>query len=352
MRLPLASIAAILLAFSAACYAKDQNMIHSDEIVKRVFAQTRDICVGRFVVTVPSTARIIYGRFDVPFLTERYPGGLARFDEIVQSHKNSIEEQKHLIDGELLQPGSRLGTTIKGDSPGQRILFNLSNMNGARYAMESFVVVGEDVFVQYGDHYASAEDVPPAIARLNQVAKRLTRRRDDELPDTPGFCIDGALVLDPAQPEVERTQFGVRFAEIPDVHFSVSMTRKSRRYQSDALEPRLIEAEQLAKETGMGDWYNRIRTLKRGSRKLPPWEGYEALARLPPHQDIQEHHHFAFVALGEPNNAYIPTIDIELLTGVSGNTRGGATPSVSDEQAIEIWERLLNSLRVRPASAK
>lgn len=325
---------------------KEKTHMHSEPI-KRAFATTRDICVGRFILTIPATAQVSYGRFDIPYLTERYPQGAARMDEIIKERRESIEERKHLIYDELAQSGSRLGEVIDGAVAGQKIFFNLSRLDGSRYALESLVPVGQDVFIQYGDNFAELKDTPQAIAELNQVAKYLRPRSDIEIPSYPGFCIDGAIVLNEKTDKVERTQLGIRLAEVPDVHFSIEMTRKPVRDDSDTLEKRMLEAERMAAETGFSDWHKRIKTLRRGKRILPPWEAYEVLARLPAQPNEGESHEFLLSAQGNPNDSYAPNLEIEMMSGVMGNKRGAAPPSVSDAEAIVIWERIVNSLRLR-----
>jgi hypothetical protein len=323
------------------------KMLMRSESIKRAFTTTRDICVGRFVLTIPATAQVSYGRFDIPYLTERYPEGAARMDEIIKERRESIEKRKHLIYDELAQPGSRLGEIVDGAVAGQKIFFNLSRLDGSRYALESLVPIGQDVFIQYGDNFAELKDTAEAIAELNQVAQYLKPRADTDIPSYPGFCIDGAIVLNEKTDKVERTQLGIRLAEVPDVHFSIEMTRKRAHDDSDTLEKRMLEAERIAAETGFADWHRRIKTLRRGKRTLPPWEAYEVLARLPAQPNEGESHEFLLSAQGNPNDSHAPNLEIEMMSGVLGNKRGATPPGVSDAEAIVIWERIINSLRLR-----
>ncbi|UGQ46148.1 T6SS immunity protein Tli4 family protein [Massilia endophytica] len=175
-------------------------------------------------------------------------------------------------------------------------------------------------------------------------------RDNNTIPTESGFCIDGALVRDAKQSDIERIQVGVRLKEFPDVHFSIEMVRKNDKIESDALEPRLKEAEREAMLMGFGAWYARIKMLRRGERAIKPWNGYEVLAHMPEQEHEGESHHFNFVALGEPKNPYVPTIDMDLNTGVEQNRPGAARPSVTDDEAVYIWDRLTNSLRLRPIS--
>jgi hypothetical protein len=41
-------------------------------------------------------------------------------------------------------------------------------------------------------------------------------------------------------------------------------------------------------------------------------------------------------------------LDLALHSGVDENTQGAKMPSISDEEAIALWDRLIGSIRERP----
>jgi len=41
-------------------------------------------------------------------------------------------------------------------------------------------------------------------------------------------------------------------------------------------------------------------------------------------------------------------LDLSLHTGVKGNTTGGTRPSITDDEAVLLWDRLTTSVRPRP----
>ncbi|UGQ46149.1 T6SS immunity protein Tli4 family protein [Massilia endophytica] len=318
--------------------------------VSVLFKKMRTVCAGRFLLDVPESATVIFGRADTPYQTYRLEGDGNNADKIIDEYLKALEKERYRVSNELLEPESLLGKVIDGPVPGQRILFDLSAAAGDEYHIKSFTRVGNDLFLQSANVFADRAYYSKHLSQINEAAARLRPRDNNSVPTESGFCIDGALVHDAEHYLVERVQLGVRLAEFPDVHFSLEMVRKSRKIESDALEPRLREAERDAIQMGMGAWYAKIKTLRRGERILKPWSGYEVLAHLPPQKHEGESHHFNFVALGEPKNAYIPTIDMDLNTGVKNNRPGAVTPSVTDDEAVYIWDRLTNSLRVRPVT--
>ena len=313
-----------------------------------LFKEIRTICLGRFLLDIPSSATVVFGRADTPFQTYRYRGEAKNIDKVVAGFLSDLARQNDRVFGDLLKADSMLGKVIENRSGNQKVIFDLSPGAGDEYRIKSLTKVGEDLFLQYADTFADRDYYSQDLRELNDSAIRLVPRAENAIPVESGFCIDGALVRDTEQYDVERIQAGIRLKEFPDVHFSIEMVRKSEKVESDALEPRLKEAEREARDMGMGAWYQNIRTLRRGERVLPPWSGYEVLARLPPQKLEGESHQFNFVALGEPKNAFIPTIDMSLDTGVENNRPGQVRPSVTDDEAVYIWDKLTSSLRVRP----
>jgi len=183
---------------------------------------------------------------------------------------------------------------------------------------------------------------------MNLIATRLRPRAADEIPSEPGICIDGGFIAEVGEPVRERVALGVRLAEFPDVHFSIEATKKNVLVESDALAPRLDEAEREAKRLGQGDWYARIKVFRKGARFIENWSGFEVLARKPAQASERESHDFAFLSHGEPKNPLLPVLDVMLHSGVRGNQKGGVKPSITDEEAVVLWDKLTNSIRVRP----
>jgi hypothetical protein len=315
--------------------------------IEAVFKETKRICAGRFVMDIPSTAHIVFGRADIPLQAFRYPGDAKNINRFLGKESASLDAQRHLIYGQLKNNPMDLGKVLDGAVNGQKNFVGLSPISGEYYELKAFVPVGDDLFILYGNDLADPNNYAADINELNETAHRLTPMID--YPTERGFCIDNAFVRDGKKDQrVERVQIGIRLAEFPDVHFSVEMVKKDIKVESDALEPRIKEAEEAARIAGMGIWRSKIKYIRRGNRALNTWNGYEALARVPPHGKDKEKHQFMFVALGEPKNPYLPTLDAALDTGVKDNHRGAVAPSITDDEALYVWDRLLGSLKIRP----
>lgn len=195
---------------------------------------------------------------------------------------------------------------------------------------------------------SSPEQYNNIVRELNEMALLFVSRRGHDVPAGPGICIENGFIKDAGRSMYEMVTLGVRLPKLGDVHFSLAATNKDILVASDALEPRLKQAENIAKEQGLSAWYSRIKILRKGPRWIDRWAGFEVLGRKPAQETEDEPHEFAFLSQGEPNNPLRPVLDLSMDSGVVGNRTGGIKPSVTDAEAVAIWDRLTSSIRLRP----
>ena len=304
---------------------------------QQLFEKTKTVCFGHFQLEVPSTATVVFGPTDVDFPIEYLPGEANETGSHVAAQLVEVEKERRFLDKDDVVKLAQFGKVIDGVMPGQKLVFG--SKDHVFYSIDSFIPVGKDLFVQ---HAASAIVTDESIKSLNTAASLLRLRAENEVSTEPGMCIEGGFVA--WQPEFERASIGVRLKEFPDVHFSVEVS-KNQAYliESSALEPRLDRA---AKDGG--NWYSRVKFFRRGPRQLGNWNGFEALARKPAQEGTTESHEFAFVSLGAIHDSLLPQLDIKLDTGVKDNRTASVKPSLTDEEAVALWDKLITSIRVRP----
>ena len=228
--------------------------------------------------------------------------------------------------------------------PGQKITFDTKT--GVGYYINSYVPVGKDLFVQ---HISNVMHEDYNAESFNDVASHLRLRENDEIPTEPGSCITGGFL--PMALEYERVRIGIRFKEFPDVHLSVDVHKNRDKLETAAsLELTLQEGAALAKAQGHGDAYARIKTFRRGARQLGPGKGFEMVARKPADNDDTEAHEFHFHSLGALNDPLQPQIDVRFDTGVNNNRTARTPPSLTDEEAVALWDKLIGTIRIRPTA--
>jgi hypothetical protein len=347
------SIAASSVAALSIKGVREGASVNSEKnLIEAIFFETRTICVGRFLIDIPKYADVVYGPAAIPASITRYAKAGHKIEEYVGNRFSELGRERRLAGGRLRESDSMVGKVLDGEREGQKIVFGVSKAAGVFYRIDSYVKVGEDLFHQETQSFSEREKYESEVRELNAVAVRLRARADSEIPTEEGVCIDGGFIRDPKPSWEEALKLGVRLKQLPDVHFSLSVTKKDVLVESDALEPRIRQAEELAARGGQGRWYSRIKTLRRGARAIGKWQGYELLARKPVQPEEGEGHEFAFLSQGEPGNPYLPVLDLDMHTGVGGNQIGKVKPSLTDEEAVALWDKLTNSIRVRPVGPK
>lgn len=309
--------------------------------LQSLFEKTKTVCFGRFVIEIPVTATLVFGPAEVGPEISYLPGEGAQVARHVGEDLVAVETSRTFFDKEDEAFLPLFGKVVDGIVAGQKITFDSKNRVG--YYINSYVPVGNDLFVLFfGNVMHQNYDVDD----FNVVASHLRLRADDEIPSEPGTCIAGGFL--PMPLEYERVRIGVRFKEFPDVHLSIDVHKNRDTLEHAAsLELTLKEGEALAKAQGHGAAFARIKTFRRGPRQLGPWKGSEMLARKPAYNDDTEAHEFHFHSLGALHDPLQPQIDVRLDSGVKNNKTARIKPSVTDEEAVALWDKLIETIRVR-----
>ena len=340
-RLPAAFLTAILLCGcdSNAKSLKRPHMTALSPRLEVLFQKSKTVCFSHFIMEVPSTAEVVYGPAEVEADLVYYPGEASSIDRRVAEQLVEIEKDRIFLNVLKSDKLPLFGTIIEGSRPGSRIAFGSKSQVG--YDLYSFFTIEDDLFVQSLKQVLKHED---HVSLLNSVASNLRLRANNEIPTEAGSCIDGAFI--PIPLEYERVTVGVRLKEFPDVHFSIEVHKNQTHIpELSDLETRLQRAAQEG-----GKWYSRIKFLRRGERQLGSWKGSEALVLKPAQETENEAHEFHFISLGEPDSPLVPGVDIQLDTGASRREIGAVRPSITDEEAVAVWDKLTGSIRVRPVS--
>jgi hypothetical protein len=111
-----------------------------------------------------------------------------------------------------------------------------------------------------------------------------------------------------------------------------------------------LEQEQRAEDPN----HRLLKTVyfRRGPRQINDWlNGYEALSRTPEQPDMRSIHDFVMDFTGVVGDAYKPYADIRMQTGVADNLAGAVKPSLTDEEAVAVWDAITSTIRVRPTNA-
>jgi len=327
---------------------KRPNMTMLSPRLAPLFEKTRKVCFGRFVVDVPVDATTIFGSAEVEVPIERFRGQAPNIEKFVAEHLIEVEKDRRFIDRESMAELPLFGKVESGVVDRQKFIFGSKDI--VTYSMSSFFPLGDDLFQLTVDSVVpESSEIERLSDVFNSIAKNIRARADMEIPSEEGSCIEGAFV--PLPLYRERVSIGVRLAEFPDVHFSVEVHKNLGSIDEKAdLELLYSGGEKAAQEEGFGAIYARINWLRRARRQLGPWNGYEVLARRPAFKNETSVHEFEYQSLGGTNDPLQPALNVQLDTGVNKNRKGSIEPSITDEEAVALWDKLIGSIRVRQPS--
>ena len=335
-------IAALLFACNSPPPSlKKPNMTDLSPRLQEIFINSKTLCFGQFILDIPASATVIYGRTEVDAPIEYFPNDADRINDHIKAQLVEVEEDRKFLSKDDIVKFPLFGTVVNGGNPGHKMVFGSNE--GIAYSIYSFIPVGNDLFIQ---SYSTAISKDETISLLNNVATKLRARAADEIPLDIGTCIEGGFVA--YQPVFENFGLGVRFKEFPDVHFSVEVIRNGDHIpEASDLESRLKAAENDG-----GGWYSRVEFIRRAPRKIGLWEGAEALALKPAQAMEKESHEFHYISMGAPNDSFRPRLDMQLDTGASDRLKGAVKPSLTNAEAVALWDKLTSSIRVRPSGVE
>lgn len=309
-----------------------------------LFEATKTVCFGRFVIEIPASATLVFGPSEVGPSISYLQGKGAQIAKYVENDLVEIETDREYFDEDDAARLPLFGKVFDGISPGQKTTMGSKDRVG--YYINSYVPLGGDLFIL---HYGSVMHANYDAENFNAIASRLQLRTNEETPEESGTCIAGGFL--PLAFEYERVTLGVRLKEFSDVHLSIEVHKNQDRLDEGAsLELMLKQGEELAKQQGKGAVYARIKTIRRGPRQLGQWKGFEMVARKPEYMGDTDAHEFRFQSLGAAHDPLQPRLDIRLDSGVKNNRTARIKPSLTDEEAVALWDKLIESIRARPTA--
>lgn len=177
----------------------------------------------------------------------------------------------------------------------------------------------------------------------NRSLSELEYRGDREIPAAPGFCIDGGFFAgEPDFPHYERALLNFQFKSHPDVRVVIYTETNGEKIDPGLLAridgkpiPDFLFALNL-----------RSKVLRRGKHSVGKISAEEHLEAVPTGETFLTHMFF-WEASGKPKDLNAPSIVVEMQTG-KPTLDGYSRPSLSDRQAIEFFDAIVDSIRLRP----
>ncbi|MDF0604331.1 T6SS immunity protein Tli4 family protein [Neisseriaceae bacterium TC5R-5] len=324
MKPALLAVGALLLSLNAYTVASDQQqaMPKLSERLQNLFAQTKPVCFGRYVMDVPVETELLWGFQEVPSKIIVHLNEASKMMAYAQSQRD--KEAKRSKTAEI----SYFGV---GPVPNSFEVISYQDHIAKKYGGVSaytFIALEPHLF-----EWTGKKLIAPLI-------KGLRVRNLDEIPKDSGICIDHGFIADNTGNFQEIIDAGLYLPSYPDVSFSVSSNKEAS--ITDGNELTLLQ--KIAKQKGFLNFdYPKLSTLREGKRQVYIWQGEESLARRK-----DGSHDFAWESTDRRQNTLYPTLDAKLFSKVAANRVGAAQQaSLSDAEMLALWDKLLGSLRFR-----
>jgi hypothetical protein len=348
---------AVAILFITACdhdrkEGKMPNMTMLTPRLQPVFEKVKTVCFGRFLIDVPESSTVVWGDASIPLSVSIYPNGAEQVNQLAQKFIDELKAEKAInhndvplliSEDEVTHPQGKIITGYE----------DFDAVNGLKIN-GYFSLNNDGVIINARPLRANQSK---AFKGMNSIARRLRLRGENEIPAEPGNCIEYAFLADKpdadALPPMEHIRIGFRLKEFPDTHLSILIGPSNPHHsEGNSLEWQLdrLDKDLIAQDPN----HPQLKTkyLRRGARQIHEWAtGFEALSHTPEQAEVHGIHDFAMDFKGVPLDPLRPYADIRMQTGVADNAAGATKASLTDEEAIAVWDKITSTIRVRPTIA-
>ena len=311
-------------------------------------SDTQTYCFGRFLIDLPKTAELksqtsgfMFGEIKSGHTPPKQNIHQDGFVEMMKTREEALRKVKE-DDGHSLKE-------VRQTTTQNARIFKTAEMvfKELDYGFEAYRSNGGVLFSMRQTHF-DQDKIDSVLQRLEtRLLPNIRARKPNEIPSEPGLCIEKGFIADDGQtPQYEQAELYFKFKEWPDVNVTVRATRGGSK-----LKPSLLERDKKGKIPALfADVEKEIKTLRKGKHDVGPLRGEEILDAFPTDHGFFTHH-FVWDTQGKLDSATEPAFYFEMRTGA--NPDAGVRhvrPTLTDKQAIELYDRIVKSIRLRPTT--
>lgn len=343
------SVVLAAAVFAGLARAWDREAERDKHEVARMTDKMKTVCVGRFLIDMPEEAQVELRQaridgFDISVFNETEE----EFEKRVANREAQIRAKPDLLGGNR---NLEAESEVKSDNGiiGKIFVHSRTVTEGtAAKGLELEHYRYEGVALEALVHGAGisinlvADDYDPAqIRSLSKLVAQLVPNPDNKIPTEPGFCFDRACFRDPLTADQgEQLTMFAGLPGHPDVDFMLILMAGTKPDEKGLLK-RSKDAE------GRFSLWEKMRMSKvRASpRQIAGLPGEELVESFIEENDARGYS-FWWEVNGTEDKVMIPHLVFQMNTGKS---KAGPIPSsLSERTALQLWDRILSSIRVRP----
>ncbi len=329
-------------------------------VINTLFAQTKPQCIGRYVIEVPESFnnKLHDMIFIDDFKIESKPLYPPAFKQRVQLREQALHDAINKPENESVNAPFIKEKIVLPDGKGVIFDRNITGEDDLGRVLEAHVYVNMTAFVitagildlsdqkymerkktyiKAGFSEAQMNEKPAKLAAMQSLISRLSGRKDEDIPSARGVCIPNGFIRDDGGKHLEKITFSY---ENDDFILGV-YTNNKYPGSEDTLFNRSAEINEALKTSNQ---YT-IKKLALSPNGIPAeswlFGGTQTIRNTATGKDEKNtFYDFDFKANERDATADKPKLEIGL-TSEYKKTR------YSEAQMIEIWDRLVNSLRYK-----
>lgn len=296
---------------------------------------TSTFCLGRFQVNLPANSKLSGGNYKYDFISVELARTMSfdEFNKEVAARESKLKSaiNRRTMQSMLLQTNREDGNTTIFASWEVEASTTQIKVSGYRWIDNRRFLLEDTVD-------DDKKDI--GISGMRDALAHLRTRSDSDVPNEPGYCFPGGFISNPRWRN-EEAAADIDIAGHPDAFVSVWIyPLASHKHDKPLLDRMGGFAQALANIA------TSVRVLRKGDRRIGPYKGQEHLASAP-NGDGRRGHAFVWETQGD-GTLDTPAIKIELSTGHRDNQGNPQEATLTDRQAIKLWDEILGSFRLRP----
>jgi hypothetical protein len=290
--------------------------------------------IGRHLVNLPASAK----------LHETYTINEVKVERLQirsQQHFQNIVDMREteLVKAQHDRKGSMLIERMKHPNGSVTLISWKSPYSEALHIFDTYFLVGTKAIKYSGA--VGPDKWQSALNLRNEFSQEWQELRPGEIPEGIGF-VTGDVMLADKRFNLENWSLSVQFAGKPDVNFV--MYGFARRMVKPGLRERAGGATGFLASVLTGR-----STLRNRARSVGLIEGDEIL--MAANQNNRRNYGFKWEAPGKANSLAEPYLIAELTDGIQDPEAAGPSSFKDDDEALALWDEIVDSIRLRPGAA-
>jgi len=325
----------------------------------------RPWCIGRLVMDRPAHSEMYYESYEywgakIDIASDVSPG---TFKYKVETRESELRNKKRITlislnesvarglpNGNVETDASWLEQAVSPTPNSRQLIFKRNGKADYSFTTETYVLAGTTMLtMKYG---IAPDGVQGFVKATNDVYQYITYRDEWTVPTERGFCISGALIGGPSHKSEALTQSIILLPGRSSL-FVINTRDAVDVDQQSSLLKTLPDLRKDLREQG---YDHGVHILREGKRQVAGMDAEEVLFSIK--EGGAQVFRFYLLAPGNPDTTAQPHTDIQLMLGDAlsdGDKQNGVTAEqaaspVNEAQAIQAWDTLLNSMRLRPGA--